>query len=347
MNKLCLTILVVALLAGAANAAPVRERWAPPGIAGTHPDTLKVATGKVPVLQLDLSALPKDAQVYRATLRNKRVSQPKDPIEIRVVAKIGTGGEMEYEGQPLALEAPGYASYDLTALVPTWQQNPARNQGLALVKSGSFDPASAYVDICYEGTPQKPPPQVSNLKAVHHDGQTFLTWKEMVQFQPAADKTFWVANFSRGKVEETKEPGKGFLDLPRMPCIRQGELRRLQMFDITPPRRGTQDYPKYTRQKGWPDVCYRIYRSKSKITPANIQDAEFVGEADVLCAYDLNMIAIGSHGEYYDKYEIPENPIPTYCLEDGQAITPGEAFYVHTAQDDGTFFYGVTVVTAL
>ena len=331
-------------LTGLAEAATLRERWGASGIESTHPNALKVAKkGKVSVLDFDLSALPKDAKVHRATLCNKRVSQPKDPIQICVVGKINAQGEPEYEGKPLTLEAPRFASYDLTAQVRSWQRDPGKNLGLALARAESFDPKQAFLEICYEGAPKDPPPQVSNLKALHHDGQTFLTWKEMSQFQPASDKTLWTGNYTLTKHDEFTEPGKDSLDLPRLNCIRQSELRRLQMYDVIPPTPGTQNDPKYVRQKGWPDVGYRIYRSKNKITAENLKDAELVGEADTLCAYDLSMVGIGCRGEYYDKHELPETPIPTYCLEDGKAIPLGEAFYVQTAQDDGAWFYAVTV----
>ncbi len=345
-------ILAIGFFCGMAltvsEAATLCERWGPAGMECTYPNTLQTADGgkkgKGGVMQLNLAALPKDARVFRATLRNKRVGQPKDPIEIRVISKLNAQGEPEYEGKPLPLEPPRFASYDLTEIVKTWQADPKKNLGLALVSAEGFDTRQAYVDICYEGTSKNLPSQVSRLKAVHHDGQTFLTWKEMDMMQPAADKSFWVGNFSKGKVEALNEPGKGFMDVPRLNCIRQGELRRLQMYDVIPPPGGSQDSPKYIRKKGWPDACYRVYRSKKKITAETIGEAEFAGEADLLCGYDLTMVGIGSSGEYYNKHELPETAIPTYCLEDGKCIPLGEAFYVYTAQDDGPCYYAVTLV---
>ncbi len=338
------TILFLICLAGVAGAATVREWWGPEGIASPHPKTMRtVIKAKVPVIEIDLSALPKDAKVFHAALCNKRVGQPNEPIQILAVASFSAKGEPEYEGKPLALEPPLYASYDVSALVKTWQSDPAKNRGLALVRPEGFDPKLAYLEICYEGKAENPPPQISNLKAVHHDGQTFLTWKEMDMFQPAADKCLWVGNFGLNK-EEFKEPGKGFKDMPRLPCIRQGELRRLQMYKIIPPPRGTQLAVRYERLPGWPDVSYRIYRSKNKITPENIKDAELLNDMEPLCAYDQGMVGIGCSGEYYDKHELPETAIPTYCLEDGKPIALGEAFYVSTTQEDGPYYYCVTLM---
>ena len=343
-TKLSIGVLCCLIhLAGMASAATLRERWGPEGVECTYPKTMQVLKkGKIAVMVFDISALPADAKVSRATLCNQRVGQPTDPIEIRVVAKINAQGEPEYEGKPLALEAPLYASYDLTGLVQGCQRDSRTKLELALVRAESFDPKTAYLEVCYEGKAKEFPPQVTNLKAVHHDGQTFLTWKELEMFQPAADKRLWVGNFGQKK-EEFTEPGKGYMDMPRLNCIRQAELRRLQMYDIIPPRPGTQDNVRYTRQKGWPDVSYRVYRSKGKITAENLKDAELLGEVDVLSGYDLSMVGIGCSGEYYDKHELPETAIPTYCIEDGKAIPVGEAFYVYTAQDDGSYFYGVTV----
>jgi len=339
-------LLVCMVVVQGAVADVVRQRWGPAKMQCTWPGAMRTSkTGKTPTLVFDLSALPKGTAVFKATLCNERVGQPRDPIAIYAIKKLGANGEPVCGPKRLALEPPRYRTFDATEAVKAWVANPAGNLGLSLAQAEGFDARRAYLDICYEGKPKNVPPQVSKLRAVHHDGQTFLTWKEMAVFQPRADKSFWVGQFQRGKPPEIfSEPGKGFMGLPRINCIRQAELRRLQMYDVIPPRAGTQDNPKYVRRKGWPEVTYRIYRSTKPITARNLKDAELVGEAGALSGYDLSMIGIGCHGEYYDKHELPETAIPTYCIEDGKCIPLGHAFYVYTPQANGAFFYCVTVV---
>ena len=347
MKRTFLMALVACLLLpGVSRSELVRERWAAANMKCTYPGAMQLSKqGKAPTLRFDLAALPKAARIYKATLGNDRVGQPRAPLAIRVIQKIDDTGEPACLPNALALEPPQYRTFDATEAVKAWVANPAGNLGLSLANAEEFDANAAWLDICYEGTARNVPPQVSGLRAVHHDGQTFLTWKEMDQFQPVADKSFWVGRFLRGKPPEVfSEAGAGFMDVPRINCIRQGELRRLQMFDIFPPRAGTQDSPKYVRQKGWPEAKYRVYRSKEPITAQSLTSAELVGEADALCGYDYSMIGIGCSGEYYDKHELPDTAIPTYCLEDGKCIPLGHAFYVYTPRGEGSFYYCVTLV---
>jgi len=345
-KTLLLALLVCAILVPLAQGQVVRQRWGPAKMQCTYPGTMQASRkGKTPTLVFDLSALPKRTTIVKATLCNARVGQPRNPIAIYPIQKLGENGGPVAGPKRLVLEPPKYRTFDATAAVKAWVDNPAGNLGLSLAQAEGFNPGSAYLDICYQGKPKDVPPQVSGLRAIHHDGQTFLTWKEMDVFQPRPDKSFWVTQFKdREGPEIASEPGKGFMGLPRINCIRQSELRRLQMYDIIPPPKGTQVDVKYRRQKGWPEVSYRVYRSKQPITARNIKNAKLVGEANSLSGYDLSMVGIGCHGEYYDKHELPETAIPTYCIEDGKAIPLGHAFYVYTPQDDGAFFYSVTVV---
>ena len=339
-------LLCVALLTAATGqAAVVRERWGPPGVRCTHADTMKrVKRGRESCLLFDLSARGSSTRVVHAALHSKTIRQPADPIRIYVIESFGAAGEPVRAGKPLALEPPWYKSFDVTAAVRRWVRDPARNLGLALASVQTFDLDGAYLEILYEGKPKKLPEQITGLKGVYHDGQTFLTWKEIPMFRPPAKKVIWVGKFSGNKSEVFDEPGEGFGHLGRVAAIRLGELRRLQMYDVIDPPKGTQDYPKLIRKPDWPDVRYRVYRSRERIAPETLAGARLVGEAQPLCAYDESMRGISSRGEYYDKREINSSIIPCYCIEDGKSIEPGGAFYMHTPQEAGAFFYAVTVV---
>ncbi len=324
----------------------VRARWGPAEIRCTYPGTMKVVgKAKVPRLVFDLSALPPETRIIGASLRNTRVGQPTEPIRIFVVEKVAPDGGCAYGGKPLALEPPWHASFDAAAAVRRWVAEPKTNLGLAFDPGESFHLPRAYLEICCElpARPPKPPPQVTHLKAVHHDGQTFLTFKELPRFRPKPDQVLWVSQYERQKATLASGAGKGFMGQPNLAAIYIKDLRELQMIDVIDPRSGTQDFPKLVRRKGFPDVRYRIYRSKQPITAANIASAEPAGEIGPLQSYDESMRIISSHGEYYDKREVKTSVIPTYCIADNRSVPPGEAFYVHTAQDDGKYYYAVTV----
>jgi len=329
------------LCVSAASAGVVRERWGPAGIHCTYPDTMKlIQRGQVRCLLFDLSALPKGTRVHHASLRNQRVAQPAEPIEIRLLEDPARPDA----GKLLALEKPSFKSFDATDAVRRWVADPTRNLGLALARSETFDPDTAYLEVLYEGKPKKPPPQVTGLQAVYHDGQTFLTWTELPRFRPAPGKTCWVTKIDRRKTEVADEPGPGFHGAPRIPAIRQGELRRLQMITVIDGKKGTQQPPQLIRRKGFPDIKYRVYRSPGRITAATLQDAELVGEADALCGYDESMRKVAVSGEYYNQREVPENWIPMYCIEAGKTLAHGQAFYMYTPQEAGKSYYAVTVV---
>jgi hypothetical protein len=340
-----LLVCVPLVMAAMGQAAVLRERWGGPGVRCTHASTMKrIKRGRVPCLVFDLSALGRKTRIIHAALHNKQIRQPPDPIRIYPVARIGAGGEPVHADKSLALEPPWYKSFDVTDAVRRWVKDPAANLGLALASVQTFDLDSAYLEVLYEGKPRPLPEQITGLKAVYHDGQTFLTWKEIPLFRPPPDRVIWVGRFDRSKPEVFDEPGKGFGGLPRVAAIRLGELRRLQMYDVIDPPKGTQDFPRLVRRKGWPDVRYRVYRSRRKITAETLAEAKLVGEAKPLCAYDESMRQISSRGEYYDKREVNSSIIPCYCIEDGRSVPPGAAFYMHTPQEAGAFYYAVTVV---
>ena len=339
--------LMVLLLPVSSHAGMVRQRWGPESVACTYPETMQALRKEaVPRLLFDLSALPRDARIYHASLCNKHIAQPGEAIQIYLADKLDDKGVAVFSGKPLTLETPWYRSFDATEAVKLWAAEPARNFGLACPKSETFELTSAYLEIAYEQAAKNAgdKQQATGLKVTHHDGQTFLTWKELDRFVPKPEETVWIDKIGNKGPEVVAEPGKGYRNYPRLPAVHLGELRRMEMITVIDPPSGTQNYPTYVRDKNWPDIKYRIYRSKQKITPDTLPDAQLVGEADVLCAYDQSMKVITSKGEYYDKREQPASIIPTYCIEEGKSIMPGEAFYMHTPAEEGAFYYAVTVV---
>ncbi|KKK71384.1 hypothetical protein LCGC14_2914450, partial [marine sediment metagenome] len=93
-------------------------------------------------------------------------------------------------------------------------------------------------------------------------------------------------------------------------------------------------------------VTYRVYRHTKRITPANIHQARRLAEVAPLSGYDTEVYKVHFKGEYIDQREEPTSVIPTYCVDKGKHLAPGEGLYVHTASKAGKFYYAVTTAVA-
>ncbi|MBM4042210.1 MAG: hypothetical protein FJ290_27245, partial [Planctomycetes bacterium] len=336
--------VAVILAAAVARAEVVSESWGGKGKL-THPETLKVvsAAGQAPRLVFDLSAIPKDARVLHAALFCGG-GQPREPVRILPA---------DASAAPLKLEEPWWRSLDATEAIRRWVAEPstslgpgpAKNQGF-VAESLSGSPAGCRLEVRYEGKPGKLPPQAEGLRAIHHDGQTFLRWKELPAYRPPAEATLWMTRMAGLKTETAREPGAGVKGFPRAAAITLKTLRDLQGLAVRgkPVGRMRRDMAPFVRLREVPEVRYRVYRHSERITPANLKDAQLVGEADALCAYQDGFIHIHSHGEYYDPYEEGQSVIPTWSVAQGEPVLPGEAYYVNTPSASGKCFYAVTAV---
>ena len=343
MRKTALMLTLV-FMAAAASADLLSESWGGKGTF-THPGTLKViASGKIPRLVFDLSAIPEKAKVYHASLYLPG-GQPREPIQIFAVDRLDPDGKCVYGGKPLAIEAPRYRSFDATAAVERWVKKPDENLGLAAVSFGG-SLAEAHLQVRYKGEAKDLPPQVEGLQVVHQDGQTFLLWDELPAYRPPANEILWVDNMSGRGTQTTTQPGKGVQGYPRAAAIRLKTLRDLQGLAVRDKAVGqwARDMAPFVRLREVPAVQYRVYRHRRKITSRNLQDAELIGQVDALCAYQDGFINIDSHGEYYAPRERADSILPTFCLGEGRPVRPGQAYYVHTPDADGKAYFAVTAV---
>ena len=307
-----------------------------------------VRTGQVTRCVFDLSSIPQGAAVHRAVLSETGAGggQPRQPIRIVVVKRV-KGDDVTPAGQALPLRPPQFRSFDATAAVKAWVTDPTANLGFALLESGGLDPARLCLDVWFEGRPERLPSQVAGLKAVHAHGQTFLVWKELPAFRPAAGKVLWVERFDYHKPVMADGPGKNAQGGPRVGAVALATLRGLEGFAVRLEKGPGQRLARQKRIKDVPNVHYRVYRSAKRITAENIHSAEWVGTTDPLNAYDKMMI-MGGHiacrGEYYDQQEIPDSLFKTWCYGDGQAVVPGEALFVFTVPEGqaGKHYYAVT-----
>jgi len=335
--KRLLAGLATLLAAGAASADLVVERWGANDTPCTYQGTLDVLRGaKETRLVFGLSALPKGATVHHASLFcfTKGDLQPRSPATIHVEGKAGAA-------VPLKLEAPWFRSFDATEAVRRARDSQG-NLTFAVLAFDGLVAEKSCLEIRYEGTPRKAPRQVDGLRVVHHDGQTFLVWRELEGFRPPPGSVAWVDQFSRRGNKLAKEPGAGWRGLARVPAITLKTLRELQGTELRDKPSGFQGIQEARRVRRLPEIRYRVYRHTRPITAQSIKDAELVGEGRPLSAYDQKMAVIAFRGEYIDQREVGESIIPTSCVEDGKPVNAGEAIYVHQPATAGTRYYAVT-----
>jgi len=132
-----------------------------------HPGTLTLEGA---VLRVDLSALPKGADVRRAVLRVPfRRRWGHEPTQLAAVG---------FQEAKVPTLPPDHTSFNLTQIVRTWLAQPAANKGLKIVSKGRADFSRAALDVSVLGEVAAPLPTVRRLRAQHRDGQTILTWTE-------------------------------------------------------------------------------------------------------------------------------------------------------------------------
>jgi len=169
---------LIALAAALCTAAPakggfVAEVWGNRPLCH-HKGTFRV-DGKV--AQFDLSALPKDTTIHRAVLRGiQRRGDYRTTIELYPLAP--DQDEAPAGAKMLALRPPWFNSFDATEAVRTCVAKGEGALRLHMKVAPNWRPEETTLELAYDGAAKDPTPKVSGLRAVHHDGQTFLTWKE-------------------------------------------------------------------------------------------------------------------------------------------------------------------------
>jgi len=346
-----LLLAAVALAVGSAGTtAPVGERWGGPKSPCTHPGTLKILQAKAgPRLVFDLSAIPRGATVHHASLLcfTENDAQPVHPAILCPVQSLGRDGEpVVIRNVRLLLEAPWYRSFDATEAVRRWVTDPEKNLGIAVVQFEGFQAPRTCLDVVYEGAPKDLPEQAGGVRVVHHDGQTFIAWTEHPAFRPKAGETVWVQKFAERGDVVADGPGDGAYGMPNHPAITLKTLRGRQGLGLRDQPSGFQGIRGLRRVREVEPIAYRIYRHTRPITAANIHQAERLAEVQPLSGFDTECYKIHFRGEYLNQREEPSSVIPTFCVDKGKALTPGEGLYVHTPGTAGAAHYAVTTVRA-
>jgi len=137
-----------------------------PGV--EHPKTMQVQKD---LIRFDLSALPAGIKVQRAILRFPFRSDYSGHSAVKLVP-VGVSDK------PLTTQPPSHDTLNATEDVRAWVADQTKSLGLRIVAAGRADFQNACLEVSYFGPVQRPLPVVTQLKAEHRHGQTFLTWKE-------------------------------------------------------------------------------------------------------------------------------------------------------------------------
>ena len=181
-------IACIASVLSAAGADIVTERWGP------DKATFTPADGGGVVAVFDLSALPRNAKIYRARLLAHVPIDgfPRDePILVQALtAPHEPGKPPAVEAKAMELVPPRFVTFDAGDVVRRWVSKKLANHGL-LIRGGRVDPGRTFLEITYEGRLSDPPPAVTGLKAFWRAGQVFLTWQEVNSKFAGRDEVTW------------------------------------------------------------------------------------------------------------------------------------------------------------
>lgn len=171
------------MLAAAAAGDFVAEIW---GNAPSchHKGTMKVVEGRT--VEFDLSALRPRAKIQRAVLRAS-IQRRGYSQRIQVCPLAPGRSEPPDDAKALPLRPPLYNSFDATEAVRRWADKSKGTFRVYFKFAPGWKRQSTTLEIAYEARAGEPTPRVAELRAVHHDGQTFLTWKEHEDIMTGAE----------------------------------------------------------------------------------------------------------------------------------------------------------------
>ena len=173
------------------QASPVSEQWCGAHTRAAHAGTLKVE--KIgDHLRLIFDSLPCPKQPPFVALAVCQQDQWSTAHPIRIYAAEGD----KPGGKPLELDPPWYRRFVATEAVRQALGGPQEKLVLFVVPFEGFQPENSALEVLYQGPAKNLPPQVEGLRAMHHDGQTFLVWTEHPAYCPKPTEVIWIGRFA-------------------------------------------------------------------------------------------------------------------------------------------------------
>jgi len=306
----CLATLGVLALPAGAEVATQRLRPLPDAPANT--------------LRFGLSGLPGNAKVYRADLclglsEPRTGAQDDALIHIEIVPLLDAGKE----GKPLELRAPWFDGFDATEATRaacSFVNRPRDRAANFLVKAcPSRKSESTWLDVAYEGTPARVPPQAKGVQASHRAGQTFIVFEE-IDDRSAAPSPTW-ANLKKSLDTMDAEQVVRYRVYRHTAPVTAASLPEAELLGEAKPMSG------YNVLGRSVDQLIALHRRRA------IDDLDFAKQL--------------ARQNYFERYnpdmpEMGEVPIARFAIEDVGArhaspLPPRMGLYVHTVSATAGF----------
>ncbi|KPK84285.1 MAG: hypothetical protein AMJ81_06055 [Phycisphaerae bacterium SM23_33] len=194
-------------------------------------------------------------------------------------------GQLRPAGR-LKLIEPHCLWLDATAPVAAALTGPEKLALFLIREAPAFDKSAAFLEVAYEGRLKTRLKQVGDVKAFCRGGQVFITFGEIEDLASGRQDLPW---------GEFAERVAGWSVQGPISDDRRRELR------------------------------YRVYRHDRRITPANIGQAELLGEVPGGTGYNTRLVP--PKGEWEKK----KPPVLRLAVEPGKPLPPGVGLYVQLA----------------
>ena len=190
------TLPLIALLALGLSRLPCAAEVATLSFAvadqGSFPGTVRA--GKT--IEVELSAMPKEATVIRAILRPGRDErwaheQREKPVKVTAVGS----------DQGLAFLPPRFTAFDATAAVAEAVRSGAGKVAFEVISLPGYQPERTRLDVTCTLRAKHEIPLVKGIRAWHRAGQTFITWSECDPPMTAEEITFREWRASQEKLQ--------------------------------------------------------------------------------------------------------------------------------------------------
>jgi len=181
--KRLLPVLVSIIFSAASNtySADIATVSFGAGKRAAYPETIKAGQ----TIDVDLSAVPRGATIFRAVLRPGR-NEGEASKQRNLSVKITVTGSDE----ALPLLPPRFNAFDVTDAVRKAVQSGQGKVAFRVMSFPGYQPDQTRLDLTANIKVKNVVPTVKELRARHREGQTFLTWAEVDPPVTGSDVTF-------------------------------------------------------------------------------------------------------------------------------------------------------------
>ena len=280
-------------------------------------------------IEVDLSSLPKDTQVYRAVLRpaGNIAGEVRRGVKEPPPVKVTVAGQDE----PLPLLPPRCVGFDCTAAVKQAVAAGAGKIEFKIVSLPGYRGEGACLEVTANVKPRAALASAKGVTARHRAGQTLVTWTDP---EPPLKEKVKLADIRAAEAARAKpasRPASGSAPAavasppaaPPAPASADDELFAAEYKALSAKLAAAP------RQ-----VSFRIYRHAEPITPGNAGQAQLVDEVGPLTAWDI---------EHMGHYPADDWKVTRFVVEDEKpALGPDGGVCAVNPKQAGKAWYAVS-----